>query len=160
MMSFIGEEALRVMQYVDYLLIKFGLGMWTVVISDKPCAPTIEDDPAPAGQMITEDCRYTAILRLCKEWPDLACLVKQNVLVHEVLHLVTREMRSTNYGQASFLLPDPKVSGFFLNRFEEAEERLVDHLTGILSPMLPPFPLPADHVNEREARVYQEGDWI
>lgn len=153
MLHLMGGEADRVMCYVSFLLQRFALTEWMVILL---ASPTKGDDgeAAPSGEIHIQDERYCATLALSEQWTKYPMDVRRDVLVHEVLHLVTRPMlrRATFWSRS---LPKAiRITGF--GDMIDEEELLVDRLSGILAPSLPQYPGP---LSAPIPNVRREGEW-
>lgn len=144
-----------VMLYLGYLLGYFHLEEWTVVLSDVPTKADEEGDSPPNAEIHTNDVRYCAVLQLGPNWPHLVDDAKRETLAHEVLHLMTKELRLfTN--QWLMQVKPPDFVGMALNQVGDAEERMVDRLASCLAPYLAQYPGP---LTDLPTNVRREKDW-
>lgn len=146
-------EADRVMCYVSFLLQRFALTEWMVILCSSPT--TADDGEAPpSAEIRTQDERYCAVLALNERWTKYSTEVRRDVLVHEILHLITRPMLHRATFWSRHLPKSLRITGF--GDMIDEEELLVDRLSGILAPSLPQYPGP---LSASIPNVRREGEW-
>lgn len=99
---------------------------WRITINwDEPPEheDSLADNTAPAHY-------DEAILRLHKEWPKWELRDANVTLVHELLHLVLRDLRAA----VTTLEPEfsPAVWAVWFDRYDTGNERAIEHLAQVL----------------------------
>lgn len=137
------EDEDNILCYVSYLLKEFRLTQWTVMVSGLPTEPEEEGDAAPHASIHTHDDRYCAVLQVHKDWSNYPTAHKTETLVHEMLHLVTRDLRSRMRFWCIVVAGKMgDLTGHMGIDADSAEERLVDHLATVIAPYLAQYPGP------------------
>jgi len=145
------------MRYVSHLIQHFRLHQWTVLVSSYPTDKDEDQDHAPTASIDSHTDRYCAILRVSPNWMKYTEEVKRDTLVHEMLHLITRDLRLRIEAFRGLLYRrTPSVALMAGMDIDSAEERMVDHLASTLSPHLPQYPGP---LAAPIPTVRREKDW-
>jgi hypothetical protein len=147
-------EDVRVMCYVSFLLRHFNLQEWTVLLS---LVPTVAEEPGERPDMAgvhTNNLRYCAVLQLGPRWAGANEDLRRETLTHEILHLMTREIRLRGTMYAMKL--QGRAAGSAMCDLDDTEERLVDRLASTLAPHLPQYPGP---LSTPIPTVRLETDW-
>lgn len=130
----------KVLRYVSFLLGHFRLGEWTILLS---AVPTMADDERPDDANIhTYNLRYNAVLQVSPYWERMTDEDKREVLVHEVLHLWSRDLKLRQLEWCAKLSGD--LPGYALSDLSDTEERMVDRMASALAPHLPQYPGPLE----------------
>lgn len=129
------EQADITQGYINQVRDRMGLHHWDVFLA-KEAAPK----GAYAAVHPTEG-RYVSPLFVSKDWWDRSADDKRNDIVHELLHVAQRaqtDVIRTGVVNAGAL--PGKSRDIVWSLFYEETERFVDHMAGVLAPLMPEFP--------------------
>jgi hypothetical protein len=150
------EEVRRVLAWCRYLLVTLRCSHWSVVLADELVQKEEEEEDVVA-RMHSHAENQVAVLQLCHNWHTKTPGERRHTLVHELLHLVAKEPdRIAN----AWLTQLATKRGFAMVQYNEAMERMVDHLASVLAPFLPQYdaePLLLDERVGNDLRVAREG---
>ena len=153
------DERRKVMCYVGELLVRMNLTEWTVLLSDTPTKGD-GDEPPPVAEIHMPSERYCATLQLTLRWPTLSDSAKRETLVHEMIHLMTRDMNDRAFMWMTVLdrmsSPSNLSIGHGMSDYSTAEERFVDRMANLLAPFLPQYP---GTLTDVVPNVRREQDW-
>lgn len=147
------EETNDIMRYVSFLVQHLNLQEWTVLVSHRPTAPE-DGEPPDVAVIHSHDLRYCAVIQVCPSWTRRSPEVKRETLLHEMLHLMTKELRIAER-RWTMAMEEPFRGMAFID-ISNNEERLVDRLASSLAPHLPQYPGP---LTDPMPTVRRESDW-
>jgi hypothetical protein len=131
------SQARATQAYITQLRDLMGLHHWEVYLA-------ADAAPKDANASIHPvDGRYVAPLFVSRHWWKRSADDKRNDIVHELLHLTHRAQ--TDVVRTGVINPGvlPARSRLVVwALFSEETERMVDHLAGVLAPLMPEFPGP------------------
>lgn len=104
------------------------MDQWDIIIMNEPCDK--EDD----AEVTPQDNYFCAQVRINEKWAELPPFVKKDVVIHELLHLLHRELTDL-WQQVTFQNKGMSESdaGLFQNFWFVSVERMVGHLSKIIA---------------------------
>ena len=126
------ERITSVQRWVDAALPLLRLSQWEVRVSAEPSENDAWADIEAHSQA------DMATLRISADYWKQDADKRRQILTHELLHLVTARLDQTVDGLEETL--GSTAWGVFEPQFENATERVVEHLARILARHLPPAP--------------------
>jgi hypothetical protein len=134
----LGEPEIRnVLRWVRYLLVTLRCSQWTVLLETECLAePGPDDEDYVHASVHTHSENNIAVLQLGHKWGEVSAGERRHTLVHEMLHLATKDWDRVGSLWASRV---PRQGGVALMQLGEASERTIDHLAFCLAPLLPQY---------------------
>ena len=147
----------EILKYLRYLLVALHCTQWSVMLAEE-CVPheaTAEEMGTYAIVHTSSDVN-TAVLQVCDAWETISDVQRRQTLVHEVLHLVVKDLdRRANFW--AHTLADDSIRTSVLMDIGNSVERTTEALALILAPHLMQY---GDGIGSYpEATARREADW-
>lgn len=129
-------ESDRLLAYFGQVRDAMRLSQWDILLMQEQ-----PDDEDVILDMTPVDNHFTVQVRISRHWASQPVLVKQDTVVHELIHCMHRDVTDIwfqmTHGNTAVSVD---VNGLVQNAWRMAIERMVSHLARLISPTVPAWP--------------------